>query len=241
MDLISILIVAAICVGIGFFLATLLNNLNEPEAQISPEALTEVEDRVPVLQIWRHAETGAFLPEVNGEVLETAKGLSPEQHAVLSITLVDLYSWMEASDQAMPKLLVETEPEIPPRRKSAAAGAGQTDEAGGSAPAEVKPPSLNIFKSLVRTAKKEATQKIKVETVSISAQVDEILQEKLEASALAGQGIRLMDLPNQGMVIMIGLEKYQDIDSVPDEDIRTLLREAAAEWEARVAREKKEE
>ncbi len=44
-----------------------------------------------------------------------------------------------------------------------------------------------------------------------------------------------MDLPKQGMVIMIGLEKYPDVEAVPDEEIKTLLHEAVAAWEARTA------
>jgi hypothetical protein len=241
MDLFSVLIVAVVCVGIGFVIATLLSNLREEQPQVNPEETAEVVDRVQVLRLWRHEETGALLPEVKGEVLESAKGLDAEQHAAVSIALVDLYSWMEAGNQAVPKLVVETEPESPARHPRTRGDMVSSEAESPTGPEEVKPASMNIFKSLVRTAQKEATQKVEAETPSIAAQVDEILQEKLSASPLAGQGIRLMDLPGQGMVIMVGLDKYPDIASVPDEDIKKLLRASVSEWEAGTKREAKEE
>ncbi len=241
MDLFSLIIVAVVCIGIGFVIATLLGNLREEEPKPDPAETAEAENRVHVLRLWRHEETGALLPEVHGEVLTSAKALDAEQHAALSIALVDLYSWMEHGLQPLPTLIVEPEPESPARRKST--GGDQSEPAESvSAQSEVVIPSrLNIIKGLVRTAQKEITQKVEAEPRSIAAQVDEILQAKLEASPLAGQGIRLMDLPNQGMVIMVGLDKYPDIESVPDEEIKELLRASVADWEAGAIKERKDE
>ena len=69
---------------------------------------------------------------------------------------------------------------------------------------------------------------------SIAEQIDEILQEMLENSPLRTRAIRLMELPNKGMVVMVGLNQYEGIDAVPDEDVKHLLRSAVAEWERRV-------
>jgi hypothetical protein len=68
-------------------------------------------------------------------------------------------------------------------------------------------------------------------TQSIAAQIDKILQGKLEGSPLAGRGIKLVELPEQGLVVMVGLEKYTDLTLVPDEDVRSVIGEAVAEWE----------
>lgn len=66
---------------------------------------------------------------------------------------------------------------------------------------------------------------------SIAAQVDEILQEMLKNSPLAARAIKLMELPGKGMVVMVGLDQYDGVDQVPDDEIRVLIRSAAAEWE----------
>jgi hypothetical protein len=66
---------------------------------------------------------------------------------------------------------------------------------------------------------------------SIAAQIDEILQRKLAGTPLAARGIKLVELPNQGMVVMIGLEKYTDLTQVPEEEVRSVIAQAVAEWE----------
>jgi len=68
---------------------------------------------------------------------------------------------------------------------------------------------------------------------SIAAQIDEILQEMLEDSHLDSRGIRLMEFPNRGLVVMVGLDQYEGVDAVPDENIRKLIRSAVHEWERR--------
>jgi hypothetical protein len=73
-------------------------------------------------------------------------------------------------------------------------------------------------------------------TKSLAEQVDEILQEKLLASPLREKKIRLVDLPGGGLVVMVGLEKYDGIDAVPDEQVRAVLREAVDEWGRRAVR-----
>ena len=68
--------------------------------------------------------------------------------------------------------------------------------------------------------------------LSIVVQIDEILQAKLESIHLEDQGIRLVEGPDQGMVIEVGLNRYTEIDSVPDERVRQLIRLSVAEWES---------
>ena len=75
---------------------------------------------------------------------------------------------------------------------------------------------------------------------SIAAQIDEILQEKLESSSLdhlpiERRAIRLMELPGKGMMVMVGLDQYEGVEKVPDPEIRSLIREAVEAWEKRLA------
>jgi hypothetical protein len=78
--------------------------------------------------------------------------------------------------------------------------------------------------------------KVDLPQQSIAAQIDEILQKKLVETPLAGRGIKLVELPGQGMVVMVGLEKYSDLTLVPDEEVRAMITEAVAEWEIRASR-----
>jgi len=68
---------------------------------------------------------------------------------------------------------------------------------------------------------------------SIAVQIDEILQDKMEGTPLTGRGIKILELPGQGMVVMIGLDKYTDLEQIADQAVRRVIGEAVAEWEAR--------
>jgi hypothetical protein len=70
---------------------------------------------------------------------------------------------------------------------------------------------------------------------TIVVQIDEILQARLEGTPLEDQGIGLIEGPDQGMVIVVGLSRYIDIDAVPDAEIRGYIRQAVSEWESRTA------
>jgi hypothetical protein len=95
------------------------------------------------------------------------------------------------------------------------------------------PPSINTVDVLARALQPELHVP-EPPPLSIAAQVDEILQEMLEDSPLATRHIRLVELPSKGVAVMVGLDRYESVDEVPDEDIRQMIRAAVAEWERRV-------
>lgn len=67
--------------------------------------------------------------------------------------------------------------------------------------------------------------------ISIVSQIDSVLQNRLAASSMANQGIRLTESPTGGVRVCVGLDKYDGIDSVPNPDIKEFIRQAVAEWE----------
>lgn len=97
-----------------------------------------------------------------------------------------------------------------------------------------KPPSIKAVDVLARALQADVRTP-EPPPRSIAAQVDEILQEMLVNSPMASRGIRLLELPNKGMVVMVGLNQYEGVEAVPDEEIRQVIRAAVAEWEQRVA------
>jgi hypothetical protein len=74
---------------------------------------------------------------------------------------------------------------------------------------------------------------VRLVTKSIAVQVNQILHDKLKDTPLESRGICLMELPGQEMVVMIGLDKYDSVSAVPDEEIRAVLQSAVNEWLAR--------
>lgn len=67
---------------------------------------------------------------------------------------------------------------------------------------------------------------------SMIEQINVILQEKIESSGRSHLGVRLLESPSGAARVLIGVQSY-DLADVPDEDIRQLIQEAVAIWEAK--------
>jgi len=104
--------------------------------------------------------------------------------------------------------------------------------------AAAQTPSLqnpSITSSLMNVAagqpakKKDAEQEFKL--LSIVQQIDSVLQRRIINTPLEDRGIRLTDSPQGTVEVYIGLQKYDSIDDVPDEVVKSAIRAAIAEWE----------
>jgi type IV secretory pathway VirB10-like protein len=78
-----------------------------------------------------------------------------------------------------------------------------------------------------RSSKEEARK-----PKSMVAQINEILQRKLVEASGTTRGIRLVEGPGGELRVYIGLQSFSLAD-VPDADVKRMIREAVAEWEAR--------
>jgi hypothetical protein len=67
---------------------------------------------------------------------------------------------------------------------------------------------------------------------SIVEQINEILQDKVAASPLSESGVKLQE-SSQGVLVWIGKQSYQGVDTVPEGDAKALIRAAVNEWERR--------
>lgn len=75
------------------------------------------------------------------------------------------------------------------------------------------------------------TEPVEPKPASMIEQINVILQEKIESSDYSHLGVRLLESPSGAARVLIGVQSY-DLAEVPDEDIRQLIQEAVAIWEA---------
>ena len=66
---------------------------------------------------------------------------------------------------------------------------------------------------------------------SIVMQIDSILQARLAGTALDDKGIRLQESPQGGVLVRVGMEKFEGVDGVTDPEIKAIIRAAITEWE----------
>ncbi len=178
---------------------------------------------IEITTVWQDRKSGRIYPEVNGKVVRYPAELSASQRERLVSQLDNLLGWLKPAgvEEVSPLSADLTATETP----------AQDYMAAESLSTQTKPKISPI--DMVARAVKPDTRPLERPPQSIAVQIDEILQEKLSGTPLDARAIRLMELPAKGMVIMVGLDQYADIDAVPDEEIRTVIRESVAEWESR--------
>lgn len=227
----NIIILAAGFLVIGIVLDNLVRLLFKPdkpaEAKPStpkaPAAPAAPEGQVEIARLWQEAGSQALLVEADGKSFHRAEELSPEQRAQLKSTLERFSNWMDIPLPPVEKQVAAAPVVSPP--------ASWTVAPAPDYPQSIKKTGLNPFEVIVNALDSDVVKPDA--TKSLAQQVDEILQEKLAGSPLRDKGIRLLDVPGKGLVVMVGMEKYDGVDAVPDEQVKAVLRSAVDDWARR--------
>jgi len=91
-----------------------------------------------------------------------------------------------------------------------------------------KPP---IKEKIPPIAEDEDDGDSEIKILSVVDEVNEILQRKLTGSAIAGKGIHLMENHNKEIRFWVGLNSYDDVEEIPDPEVRQIIDDAVKEWE----------
>ena len=150
--------------------------------------------------------------KVDGEEADTSYRLNNNQRETTQRLIQELNNWLGLSQ------VVKSEVDAEPPDKE--------EDTEDTTPRL----SLNPVTTLVRALQADV-KKSQLPTVSIVSQINDILQANLKHAPNIKDPVCLMEWPGLGMVVMIGLEKFENVDDVPDEDIKTAIRAAVKEWE----------
>jgi hypothetical protein len=226
----------AILVGwaIGFFDSNLRTSKKIKQAEDSAKAAIEAAERKtaqvqasaptanasdgdPGLMRIRN-ENGRLTLDLDGARMNTS-ALTAEQRKRLIDMLTAIRPWLEGKPASPPP----AQP-TPPSQPAPAAGASPTPPPRSVQPASATRP--------VPTAKRNVEEPEAVPT-SIVGQINMILQARIAHTPLATPGIILLESPTGGVNVYIGMEKYEGVDAVPDEEVKSAIRAAIAEWETK--------
>ncbi len=199
---------------------------NNPPAPAAPVTL-KVDD--PGLMRIKN-ENGYLSLDLDGTRVDTA-ALTVDQRKRLIEMLNVIRPWLEgkpAPTIAPAPVPTVTQAPPPPQPKPVAPSPAVSTPRPAPAPQPVaQPPAAPAGKSAAN-AKAEETQP---KAIGIVGQIDTVLQARLIGTPLEGRGIYLSNSPEGGVVVNVGLEKYNGIDDVPDPEIKAALRAAITEWE----------
>lgn len=233
MNLFLFVILAVVLVVAGFILALLvipLLGLEDKSTKLPAyrDASSETSKTVTLprvetrtLRIWSDPQKDKLVVEIDGRAYDVVTELSQEQRRFLSTTATELVAWMS---QAV------LEPGLPAPVEQQLRLSSSID----MLPIEPKPaPADRSVINAFLQALQPGGSKGRPQPKSLAAQIDEILQEKLALTGFSQHTIHLAELPNYGMSVQVDREQYESVDSVPDEEIRKLIREAVEEWQRR--------
>jgi len=216
MDITGVILLTGIGLVVGFLVAVLIFSMrreSSPKQAPKQQLLSDSENKV---RVWREGGDQRLVVEIGGVSHRQESDLHADQKQKLVTLVRELQTWIGTSTTAVAGPAPQPdkiETVIP-----------QTDEALDGTSRN----PLKIFGDALQPRKKSEVDEF---DQSIVFQIDQILQTKIEGTQLEDHGIRLVEGPDQGMVIEIGLDKYTDIEAVPDEQIRQLIRLSVADWE----------
>ncbi len=159
--------------------------------------------------------------ELDSQRVDTSQ-LAPEQRKRLIDLMLVMRPWVEAGRAQKTS------------EGMAQAVSAQPMPAAGTAPIS-QPRSTPIPAAPVQPTALETAPAANVvgAPTTMVGQIDAILQTNLVGTPLAGQGIRLVESPEGGAMVVVGMKHYAGVGEVPDPEVQAVIRAAIAEWEKR--------
>jgi len=229
----SVLIVAAISLSIGYvvgwLIATLRSDRRHPKEDPAdgqkPDASAGQNN---LLRLWRENEGSGLSIELRGKKLPTPKDLSLDTRRELVGVLTEVKNWLGIPEQTA--MDVDTEA----NSVRAASGTKPVDAAINTIPPTPEPPRPSIIDGMTTViADVVSPQTVAKRDVpkSIVEQIDEIFQAKLLGTPYEGQKIYISEDVRKGVIVWIGNVMYEGVGSMPDGEVKELLRASVRDWE----------
>ena len=191
---------------------------NNPPAHAAPVTV-KVDD--PGLMRIKN-DNGYLTLDLDGVRADTAS-LTADQRKRLIEMLTLIRPWLEG--RAAPAPAPMTPPPSPPVQAPRPQPVPVASTPISAAPKPTPQPAA------ARPAASEKDEKSAPPATGIVGQIDSILQMRLAGTPLEGRGIYLSNSPEGGVVVNVGLQKFNGIDEVTDPEIKAVLRAAITEWE----------
>lgn len=235
--LFPIVLIGLIGLVVGAVLGTIIAGIQRGSDQ--PDAEAPGKQYSQVVRLWRDRRSEKLALEYDGEVFYSSSKLTNSQKDQLGKILGDFNFWLGLGDlsgreQRLQSVLNDyaTGAQPPaevvlPSMTAAGAFGAEIGVESGKGGAE----NLSLISRLTGLDQKPAEPPKEAEK-SIATQIDELLQEKLPFSLLRDHSIRLLELPDRGMVVFVDGESYDGVGDVPDPEVRQFIQSCVAEWES---------
>jgi hypothetical protein len=190
-----------------------------PKQSVMPAMPEELGD--DAVSLWHDRRQRKLIAQVGKDRIDLDQDLSEAQRSALSMLLVDLQDRVGVSATIREALAQDANRAVAEQDRKRLVP--KKDE-------EIKPPSLNPLRTFVNYVQADAP-KLESASLSIPEQIDAYLQDLIEGTPLASRGISVADWPKRGVVFIVGVEVYDDIQRIPDPEVQKAIRAAVKMWE----------
>jgi hypothetical protein len=175
-------------------------------------------------------ENGVLSLDLDGTRVD-GSSLSSNQRKRLIEVLNSIRPWLDASPA--PASIPQSAPD--PTLESRLDAISSPPQAN---PQPVPVPSASPAPSFISAQDKPATTTTskkddmpEAAPTSMVGQINAILQLRIANTNLSTQGVTLMESPSGGVNVYVGINKYEGIEDVPNEEVKAAIRSAISEWE----------
>ncbi len=247
----TLLLVAGACLLLGMVAGWALSALRTEADETGKEFRPEEEappggkkgNYTSDIHLWRAKKGGRLIVEMGGKAYVAPDPLSPEERVQLANTAQELASWVgmpipspvAAPQNPLPEVAVQRSSveAIPAAIFTSAEIQSSAVEVNPPAASGMNPPTPLIIPSAQKPINRETETVFPVAPKSMVMQINDVLQELLVGTPYFSSGISLVEDLQIGVIVWVGLKRYEGIDSVPDPQIQQLVRAAVSEWERR--------
>lgn len=194
----------------------------ERREKTAPPPATVIVDDPGLLRIKN--EQGKMTLDLDGQRVQPT-ALTAEQRKRLIKMLNAIRPWLEGKPASIP---ISTAP--PPPMPSIASVHDKPAPASVASPSPQPVSSTSAPQPAPSTSAKKKEEDEPAPT-SIVGQINLILQQRINNTPLEARGILLMESASGGVNVYVGTKRYEAIDDVPDNDVKSAIRAAIAEWE----------
>jgi hypothetical protein len=179
-----------------------------------PASAPEKVDEPGLLRIKN--ESGTMTLDLDGKRVD-APSLTPAQRKRLIELVNVIRPWLEGKPASVP---APTSP--PPKPKPAAVPVASTPPPPAAQPTPSTPVNTPTSK---KDNEPETTPR------SIVGQINMVLQKNIADTPLESRGISIMESVSGGVNVYVGIQRFESVEDVPDEEVKSAIRAAIAEWE----------
>ncbi len=201
------------------------NQLPPPPPTVT-ETVTVTVDDPGLLRIKN--EGGAYTLDLDGTRVDPL-ALVPEQRKRLIEMLGLVRPWLEGKPASAP--MPASTASVPASTPSTLLSRLQSVAASTQSVPPAPPPPAPPQPGASKPATIAQEDRPAAPANSIVAQIDTVLQARLAGTPLAERGIFLTQSPQGGVIVYVGLTRYEGIDEVPDPEVKAAIRAAITEWE----------